>query len=117
MRMREYVARMGRKQMIDALRCPYEWHDALKGRKPSCAGNCSECLKEFEFGDETDNLNLTRCVSMLSATKMARALRCPFDWYKPLLDKKSVCEYGEDCNKCIQQFLIGRDTDDFKPVK
>lgn len=113
MRMREFVARMGAPKLAEALRCPYEWHDPLKGRTPACDGKCESCIRQFEFGNETETVHLRELFANMTATKMARALRCPFDWFEPLKNKVSGCERGEDCNACIQHFLIGCDTHDF----
>lgn len=118
MRMREFVARMPRAQLLEIVRCPYEWYEPLKGRKPVCT-DCSTCLTETDYGlDITDGaLALKKIVSGLTATKMSRALLCPYEWFDPLKDKTPVCEYGADCNRCIQEFLIGCDSTEFRDKK
>lgn len=114
MRMREFIARMGSAKQAEALRCPYEWYEPVKGRPLGCTGECDKCIRQFAFPDGAGGtVGLRKLMATMTATKMARALRCPFDWFAPLLDKKSPCERGEDCNACIQHFLIGCDTSDF----
>lgn len=120
MRMREYVARMSAKRIAKALRCPYEWHKPLSGRpSPQCGYDvgCDTCIEKFGYGTEVEDFNLRQVVSRMPAAQMAGALRCPYDWFEPLMDKKPVCEYGADCTKCILHFLIGCDDSEFRDAE
>jgi hypothetical protein len=51
----------------------------------------------------------------MPASKLAKAMRCPFDWFEPLKDKTPTCKRGDDCNECIRKFLMECDDNDFKP--
>lgn len=113
MRMCEAVRNMGVRRLAKAMRCPYEWHRPLLGQKPSCSeNNCNKCIELFDFGED-HRVGLKEVVSKMTALQMARALKCPFDWFEPLADADATCDRGEDCSKCIFQFLLERDSNEF----
>lgn len=58
---------------------------------------------------------MRKVVANMPASKLAKALRCPFDWFEPLKDKNPTCKRGDDCNECIRKFLMECDDNDFKP--
>jgi hypothetical protein len=48
-------------------------------------------------------------ICRLPIRTLAKALRCPYLWYEPLLDLEPPCRKGANCDVCIRHMLEGPD--------